>query len=79
MRNPDGKIPKYTFVCSDDDKSPESKNENDLNTSNKSKEDNEAEKPKATKASNDGHDDKKSQDNQTPKEQVRSMSFTFEL
>lgn len=58
------------FIFSDEEKSPEIKNENDLNTSNKPKEDEEAEKPKGKKASEGNSDEKKTQDNQTPKEQV---------
>lgn len=53
-----------------EEKPVENKNENDLNTSNKSHEEKEAEKPKTKKAAEGNLEDKKTQDNQTPKEQV---------
>lgn len=56
---------------SEEEKSGESKNENDLNCSNKPKEGEEGGvKPKAKKGSEGNQGDTKTQDNQTPKEQV---------
>lgn len=62
---------RYFVVHSEEEKSGESKNENDLNTFNKPKEGEEGgAKPKAKKSSEGNQGDTKTQDNQTPKEQV---------
>lgn len=62
------------FYMKSDEKSPENKNENDLNSYNKPSEGEEgAAKPKTKKGSEGNSNDKKTQDNQTPKEQVNAM------
>jgi hypothetical protein len=59
-----------SFSSKIEENSEETKNENDLNTPNKSSEEVEPEKPKPKKVVETNSDEKKTQDNQTPKEQV---------
>lgn len=65
-----------SLIDSDEEQLPQSKNENDLNSSNHPKDECESQNPKTKKASSvERADDKKSQDNQTPKEQVWGIKF----